>query len=234
MTAHPSPFGPAWDAVAGAAGVGEGTALLDLGCGAGAFCAFALARGAIVHGLDAEPDAIARALQEVPGGDFRIKLMENVPWPDGSFDVVTAFNALQYALDLELALMEAGRVVRSDGRIAICKWGAPAENEFFTFLASLRANGVRGDRLPTSDPVEDAIRAAALEVLVTRDVPAPIEMADGTALEASLSRAGIIVADRGADGAATSTTAAAAPYRRADGSYRFHNRLRYWVLGRGR
>ena len=89
----------AWEAVADAAGVGDGTSLLDLGCGDGAFCAFAARRGASVHGLDAEPDAIAQAREAVPGGDFRLGLMESLPWAEASFDVVTAFNAVQYALD---------------------------------------------------------------------------------------------------------------------------------------
>ena len=144
-------------------GVGDGTSLLDLGCGDGAFCAFAARRGAIVHGVDAEPDAIAKALEVVPGGDFRLGLMESLPWADASFDVVTAFNAVQYALDPEVALIEATRVVRTDGRIAICKWGPPAGNEFFAFLISIGAAGVVDERLPATDPVEDAIRAARLE-----------------------------------------------------------------------
>src|ERR1700761_908031 len=101
-----SMFRPAWQAVSDAAGVGEGTSLLDLGCGDGAFCAFAARRGALVHGLDLEPDAIARALEAVPGGDLRLGPMENLPWPDASFDVVTSFNAVQYALDPEVALIE--------------------------------------------------------------------------------------------------------------------------------
>jgi SAM-dependent methyltransferase len=233
MTRHASLFEPAWATVADAAGVGARSSLLDLGCGSGSFCGFARRRGTAVHGLDVEPDAVAQALREVPGGDFRLGLMESLPWADDSFDVVTAFNALQYALDRERALMEACRVVRSDGRIAICKWGPPAENEFFAFLASLGANGVRGDRLPATDPVQDAISAARLEVLVTGDLPAPIEMADDDALEASLSRAGI-GADPHTSAATISVSAAAAPYRRADGTYRFDNRLRYWVLRRGR
>ena len=42
-----------------------------------------------MHGVDAEPDAIAQALEVVPGGDFRLGLMESLPWADASFDVVT-------------------------------------------------------------------------------------------------------------------------------------------------
>lgn len=223
----------AWEAVAGAAGVGEGTSLLDLGCGDGEFCSFAARRGAIVHGVDVEPDAIAEALQAAPGADLRLGVMESLPWSDASFDVVTSFNALQYALDTEMALIEAARVTRPDGRIAICKWGPPAENEFFAFLISIGAGGVRADRLPVTDPVQEAIRVTRITVIATGDIAAPIEMADEVALEASLARARIDL-DAGTIGTRESVTVAAARYRRADGSYRFENRLRFWILGRGR
>jgi SAM-dependent methyltransferase len=213
----------AWKAVVGAAGVGDGTSLLDLGCGDGAFCAFAARRGAIVSGVDCEPDAVAAALEAVPFGDFRLGMIESLPWADDSFDVITAFNAVQYALDPDLALVEAARVLRPEGRIAVCKWGPPAGNEFFAFLSAIGAGGVRGEVGLVPDPVEDAIRGSRLEILVTDDVAAPIEMAGDAALETSLSRAGI--------DAAASVTAAAAPYRRADGGYRFENRLRFWILG---
>lgn len=211
----------AWQAVAGAAGVGPGTSLLDLGCGDGAFCAFAARRGANVHGLDVEPDAIAKALDAVPRADLRLGLMEDLPWDDASFDVVTSFNALQYAIDIEMALSEAGRVLRPDGRLAVCKWGPPAANQFFTFLLSIDG---RDEPPAVTDPVEDAIRATPLTVVATGDVPAPIEIADDTALEVSLSRAGVTSA---------SAAQAAAPYRQLDGTYRFENRQRYWIL-RGR
>ena len=214
---------PAWEVVADAAGVGDGTSLLDLGCGDGAFCAFAATRGAVVHGIDVEPDAVACALEAVPGADFRLGLMENLPWADAAFDVVTAFDSLQYALDPEMALIEASRVVRADGRIAICKWGPPDGNEFFAFLASIGAGGVRGDLLAVSDPVHDAIRSTRLLVLATGDLPAPIEMAGDTALESSLARAGVAAGSR--------AIAAAARWRRDDGTYRFDNRQRYWILG---
>lgn len=230
-------FEPAWQAVADAAGVGERTSLLDLGCGDGGFCVFAAGRGAIVHGLDAEPDSIARAMDAVPDGDFRLGLMETLPWADASFDAVTAFNAVQYALDPDMAVIEATRVTRIAGRVAICKWGPPAENQFFAFLAAIGANGVRPDGLLGDDPVHDAIRDARLELLVTGEVPVPIEMADDIALAKSLSRAGIVpeldgVPELGAVAATESVASAAAPYRQADGTYRFDNRLTYWVLRR--
>jgi hypothetical protein len=47
-----------------------------------------LVRGAAIHGLDVEPDAIAHALQRLAGGDFRLGVTEELPWPDESFDAV--------------------------------------------------------------------------------------------------------------------------------------------------
>ena len=218
----------AWHVVVEVAAVRSGTSLLDLGCGTGGFCAFAALRGAGVHGVDVDPDAIAQALEDVPEADFRLGLMEDLPWPEDSFDVVTGFNAVQYALDPEMALGEARRVARREGRIAMCKWGPPAENEFFAFLISLGAGGVSGDRLPAGDPLEDAIRATRIEVLDCADLPAPIHFPGEAQLYAALKRAGIEHDSRVAS-VEIDISAAAAPYRRADGSYRFENRLRYWI-----
>ena len=57
-------------------------------------------------------------------------------------------------------------------------------------------------------------------------------MAGDPELQASLSRAGIELDPVAAR--ASSVTAAAAPYRQPDGTYRFENRLRFWILGSGR
>ena len=129
MPGRTSPYEQAWSALADLTGIGPGTRLLDVGCGDGAFCEIAAAFGAEVHGVDAEPERIAVAAERVPQGDFRLALMEDLPWPDGAFDVVTGLNAFQYALDVDLALKEARRVTRADGRVAICKWGSPQDNE---------------------------------------------------------------------------------------------------------
>jgi SAM-dependent methyltransferase len=214
-------------AIAQATGIDDSTCLLDLGCGEGGFCAYAARRGAVVHGLDLKPDALAQAMDGLPDGDFRLGLMEDLPWPNDTFDVVTAFNAIQYALDPEMSIREARRVARPGARIAICKWGLPIENEFFAFLISFGAGGVRGDELPASDPVEDAIRAIGIQVVQTGDVPAPITFPGEIELAAALTRAGIEPDPLAA--AETDPIRAAQPYRRSDGGYRFENRLRYWI-----
>ena len=202
----------AWTAVAGRLGIGAGSAVLDVGCGGGGFCELAAARGAAVHGIDALADEIEHARRRVPAGDFRVGLMEDLPWPDAAFDVVTGFNAFQYALDVDLALSEARRVTRPDGRIAICRWGGPEDNELLALLSG------RAARPCARDPIAAAVHRAGLESIAAGDVTDVLELPDRTALEAALAGAGALHAlDR------------AAAYRRQDGSYRFANRLRYQI-----
>ena len=211
----------AWERVADLAGIGPGVRVLDVGCGTGRFCAFAGERGAVVHGIDVDAERLEQALRRAPGADLRLGLLEDLPWPDAAFDVVTGFNAFQYALDIELALAQARRVTRPGGRIAICKWDRPQHNELFALLAEVSDRGIDLDQLPSSDPVEDAIARARLDVAIAGTIPVTIELADDSALAAALADAGAFAAPGLVD--------AASPYRQADGSYRFRNRLMYRI-----
>ena len=114
---------PAREVVARAVGIEPGAPVLDVGCGSGEFCELAAARGARVSGMDAAAGLVEFARRRLPEADVRVGPIEQLPWADGSFDVVTGFNAFQFAADFVAALAEAGRVTRSGGRAAICNWG---------------------------------------------------------------------------------------------------------------
>lgn len=107
--------------------VGPGISLLDVGCGSGLAAALAVERGACVSGLDATSELIAIARDRAPTADFQQGDMEFLPYPDATFDVVTGFNAFQYAANPLNALAEARRVTRRGGALAIATWG-PAEH----------------------------------------------------------------------------------------------------------
>jgi SAM-dependent methyltransferase len=186
--------------------------VLDVGCGAGAFCAFAASRGALVAGADAAPDRIATARARVPNGDFEVALMERLPWTDGAFDVVTGFNSFQYALDVESALAEAARVSR--GLLAVCKYGNPHENEFFAFLAALAPTRFALSRRPERDDVDRALERH--EIGASGVIATAMTFDDDAALAAAVALPGAVEA--------------AAPYRRSDGSYRFAQPLKYRIL----
>jgi cyclopropane fatty-acyl-phospholipid synthase-like methyltransferase len=206
----------AWAAVAEALAVAPGMRLLDVGCGAGGFLSLAAARGAEVSGLDADAAAVARARQRVPTADVRTGVMEDLPWTDAGFDAVVGFNAFQYARDIDLALGEALRVLRPGGRLGVCKWGRPDDNELFRLAVAIGAG--RPGALRTKDPVEEAMGRVGLRVHDRGDVPLELEVADLAALA-------------GATGAEDETALAeqASPYRRPDGSYRFAATLAYAV-----
>ncbi|WP_028061751.1 class I SAM-dependent methyltransferase [Candidatus Solirubrobacter pratensis] len=216
---------PARAAVADAAGIGAGTRVLDAGCGTGEFCAQALALGARVSGIDASEGMLALARRRAPEADLRVGDIARLPYDDDAFDVVTAFNAVQFADDIPAAIAELARVGRT---VAICNWGG--KRDLAVMFNAVSVPSPRRDALPRlSDPgvLEELMRAAGLAPQATADVPTPYEVPD---------LATLVVALRDGSGFELATEdrvrEAAAPYRRADGSYRFENRFRYVVATR--
>jgi SAM-dependent methyltransferase len=92
--------------------IGPATSVLDCGCGAGRFLQLATARGAKVAGIDAAGAMVQIAAERTPEADLRVGDLEDLPWGDGSFDVVTGFSSFQFADDKARALAEARRVAR--------------------------------------------------------------------------------------------------------------------------
>lgn len=223
---------PARAALLDAAGVGTGTRLLDVGCGTGELLADAAARGAAVAGADVAPGMVARARRAAPGADLRVADAEDLPWPDGAFAVVAAVNMLHLADDPAAAVAEAARVLAPGGLLAVCGWAERGRCELDAVEAALAADdgdepGPEGP-LRREEPVRTLLTGAGLVVEHAALVDVPWTAADGDALVRGLllgeDTAGL--ADRG-----PVVRAAAAPFRAADGSYRFRNAFRL-VLAR--
>ena len=227
---------PAREAVAHAAGIGPGTSLLDLGCGSGEFCGLAAARGCTVSGIDVAGELVEIARQKLPEADLRVGRVEQLPWPDDRFDVVTALNVLQFSADFLAAVTEAGRVTRKGGRVAICNWGRPDDQEvqpIFEPLAELNPQAPR-DVPDVGEPgvLEGLARQAGLTPERTGEVAVPYSFSDWAALERAL--LGLTPAYRIDDATATrvireTVEPMAEPFRRADGSYWFDNRWRFMI-----
>ena len=227
---------PAREAVAEAAAIGPGMRVLDVGCGTGELCALATSRGAVASGLDAAEGMIAIARRRLPGADLRVGAMERLPWDDGSFDLVTAFNAFQFAADFGAALAEAARVTRPGGQIAVCNWGRLEDRELFVVLGRLRELEPPGPRTPPGPAIgepgvlEDLARDAGLAPVRADEVDVPYEVPDDATLERAL-RADASEHVSG-DALRQLIAEVAAPFRRSDGSYRFENRFRYVIARR--
>jgi uncharacterized peroxidase-related enzyme len=102
-------------------GVGPGDRLLDMACGAGLAVELATAVGATCSGIDASPRLVAVARDRNPRADLRVGDMQDLPWPDASFDVVTSFRGIWGTTPDAVA--EAHRVLVSDGRLGVTVWG---------------------------------------------------------------------------------------------------------------
>lgn len=114
------------------------TSILDVGCGAGRFSRIAADRGASVAGVDATEAFVEIVCERVPDGDFRVGDMEDLPWPEDSFDVVTGFNSFFIAADMVNALREAARVARPGGTVAMTVFGRPERCQSTGVFSSLR------------------------------------------------------------------------------------------------
>jgi len=236
-----APFAtPAWTAVADAAGIGEGTRLLDVACGSGEFLRLAAGRGALVSGIDAAEGMLAVARRAVPGADLRLGPMEELPWDDGTFDVVTGFNAFQFAADTTAALAEAARVVRSGGLVAVANWGKSEDQELMALMAAARPLFPSPPESTPGAPtvgepgvLKGLAHAAGLTVRRVDTVDVPFVAPDEETLLRALAAPGgsvrSAIEHAGLDPVRHPIADAAAPYRQADGSYAFSNRFTYLV-----
>lgn len=223
-------FAGGYDHVLASAGVGPGTRLLDAGCGAGMAARRAADLGAIIAGIDAAPLLLDIARERCPDGDFREGDLEDLPHANDSFDVVTGFNAFQFAANPVAALTEARRVTRPGGIVAVMTWGRPDGMEAASVVAALRPllpappPGAPGP-FALSDP--DRLSGFVADAgLVPREViEGDIFWAypDAATALRGLNSSGVAIRAAGLVGEAAVSAAhmaALAPFRQADGSFR--------------
>lgn len=118
--------------------VAEGSRLLDLACGSGLAIRYAESRGAVAAGIDASATLTTIATERNPEADIRLGTIFELPWPDESFDVVTAINGIWGGC--EAALAEAYRVLRPGGAIALSFWGGGPPLDLGPIFASFAYN----------------------------------------------------------------------------------------------
>jgi ubiquinone/menaquinone biosynthesis C-methylase UbiE len=100
--------------------------VLDIGCGGGKNVARMLKRAAGVCGLDYSEVSVEKTRQlnrkAISAGrsDIRLGSVSEIPWPDNTFDIVTAFETVYFWPDFAKDIREIRRVLKPGGLFFIC------------------------------------------------------------------------------------------------------------------
>jgi SAM-dependent methyltransferase len=219
-----------------ATGVGPGTTLLDLGCGAGSFARAAADRGARVTGIDADPAAVGRAAVAVPEGTFLVGNAEHPP--SGPFDVVALVQLLMHVADPAAVLVAAAR---SGAVVAATVWGREAECDIRVFGEALapwlgpRSPGGR-PQVTEPDRLRNVVERAGLVVETLDEVVCAFEYADeddllGPLFESALGQA--VGRRAGPVALRAAVLEGVQRYRTPSGGYRLNNLFRVLVARPG-
>lgn len=160
-------------------GVGPGTTVIDVGCGAGRHAFEAYRRGADVVAFDQDKPALSEvetmfaamsAEGQVPAGAAATTMAGDalgLPFPDDSFDCVIASEILEHVPEDERAIAELVRVARPGGSVVVTvpRW-LP---ERVCWLLSDAYHEVEGGhvRIYRGDELRDKLRAAGLRPLAS-------------------------------------------------------------------
>ncbi len=118
------------------AGISEGKAVLDLGCGTGqpALLEAKLvgASGSVI-GVDISNEMleVARkrvAVENLKNVDFRQCDIDELPFPDAVFDAVTSRFCLMFVTSIDKTLRETFRVLKPGARFCASVWADPEKN----------------------------------------------------------------------------------------------------------
>ena len=219
--------------------VGPGTRLLDIACGSGYAAALAAARGAEVTGVDIAPALLEIARERTPGGNFVEGEMDGLPLPDAGFDVATAVNGFQFALDPRRAFAEAARVLVPGGRLAAATFAEPERNEGTALHLAMKAlvdepaeDGYAPYALSSAGGLERMLDPAGLRLVRSGEVALAWTYPDtDMTVRALLASAGGARAARvaGEQRVRDALVAAMEPFRARDARVSIHNVFRYVV-----
>lgn len=94
-----------------------GQRVLDAGCGVGYGAAELSLDAAAVTGIDISPEAIAQArtFYPLPNLRFTAGSCTHLPFPNGAFDLVTAFEVIEHLTDYRALIAECSRVTAPGG-----------------------------------------------------------------------------------------------------------------------
>ena len=118
-----------------------GSLVLDVGTGTGTVAAAAVAQGAKVTAVDADPGMVATAAALVPEAEFHVAGLPALPFGDQRFDVVLANFVINHVGQPRAALAELRRVTVLGGRVAVTAWPQPPSPAIALLTRAIRDCG---------------------------------------------------------------------------------------------
>lgn len=100
----------------------SGLKVLEIGCGRGGFSKYLLESGAELVAADFSDSAVAiakRLLQNAPHCEAIVADIQDIPFPDNTFDVVVSLETLEHVPDPDKGLAELVRVTKGGGKLII-------------------------------------------------------------------------------------------------------------------
>lgn len=230
-----------YPAVLDALALPDGGSILDIGCGTGVFSEVAKERGLHVVGIDASEAFVERAKRRVGGTTFVSGEMEELPFPDETFDAAAGCNSFQYAASPVNAIREARRVVKTGGTVAIAVWGPAERCEAASHIKAIGAllppppPGAPGPfALSNANALQTLLRDAGLKPEGVREVAVDWHYRDEEEALRGMMSAGPGIRARlhaGEEATREALRQAIAPYRQSDGSVHMKN-IFMFALGR--
>jgi len=99
--------------------VPPGSSILDIGCGTGHLAGDLMQRGYGAWGVDLSDAMVEYAREHFNRDRFRVGDIEQIPFPDNTFDAVMCLGVMEYLEKDEPALREIWRVLKPGGRAVI-------------------------------------------------------------------------------------------------------------------
>jgi ubiquinone/menaquinone biosynthesis C-methylase UbiE len=148
--------------------------VLDVGCGTGEVTLLAKTRAKAgkVYGIDPAPEMIAMARKKAARRnldiDFRVGVIESLPFPDSSIDVVTSSLMMHHLPeDLKVrGLAEIYRVLKRGGRLLIADFMRPTGSFLnHIFIAFTRHQGLKSG----IEDIQKLLKAAGFNQITQSD-----------------------------------------------------------------
>ena len=140
---------PMGDAIIKALDIKNNDIVLDIASGTGepAFSIAAIAKNGEVYATDLSEEmlTIARTYageRVVNNIAFKVADVSNLPFKNNFFDKISCRMCFMFFPNMQLAANEMFRVCRNGGKIAICVWDLPENNDWATTMTRVLSNHI--------------------------------------------------------------------------------------------